>query len=94
MLGLPSSSPRRFNRLFPRGILGLNADYVNQYVKYVADRRLEELGFEPHFNVTNPAKWMATATDVHELVNFFEMQNTSYEVDSHAQKSGEVKKED
>lgn len=80
--------------LFPRGILGLNADYVNQYVKYVADRRLEELGFEPHFNVTNPAKWMATATDVHELVNFFEMQNTSYEVDSHAQKSGEVKKEE
>ena len=80
--------------LFPRGILGLNADYVNQYVKYVADRRLEELGFEPHFNVTNPAKWMATATDVHELVNFFEMQNTSYEVDSHAQKSGEIKKEE
>ena len=31
--------------LFPNGILGLNADYVNQYVKYVADRRLEELGF-------------------------------------------------
>jgi len=80
--------------LFPRGILGLNADYVNQYVKYVADRRLEEIGFEPHFNVTNPAKWMATATDVHELVNFFEMQNTSYEVDSHAQKSGEIKKEE
>jgi ribonucleoside-diphosphate reductase beta chain len=51
--------------LFPRGILGLNADYVNQYVKYVADRRLEELGFETHYNVTNPAKWMATATDVH-----------------------------
>src|SRR4029077_14132843 len=25
--------------LFPRGILGLNADYVNQYVQYVADRR-------------------------------------------------------
>jgi len=73
--------------LFPRGILGLNADYVNQYVKYVADRRLEELGFETHYNVTNPAKWMATATDVHELVNFFEMQNTSYEVDSHAHDS-------
>jgi hypothetical protein len=32
--------------LFPKGILGLNADYVNQYVQYVADRRLEELGLE------------------------------------------------
>lgn len=74
-----------YNRdLFPRGILGLNADYVNQYVKYVADRRLEELGFEPHFKVANPAKWMSTATDVMELVNFFEAQNTSYEVDVRA----------
>lgn len=70
--------------LFPNGILGLNADYVNQYVKYVADRRLEELGFQKYYNVTNPAKWMSAATDVYELVNFFEAQNTSYEVDSHA----------
>jgi ribonucleoside-diphosphate reductase beta chain len=70
--------------LFPRGILGLNADYVNQYVMYVADRRLEELGLEKHYNATNPAKWMSTATDVFELVNFFESQNTSYEVDVRA----------
>ncbi len=70
--------------LFPTGILGLNADYVNQYVQYVADRRLEELGLEKAFGVTNPAKWMAGATDVYELVNFFEAQNTSYEVDSSA----------
>lgn len=67
--------------LFPKGILGLNADYVNQYVQYVADRRLEELGLPKMYNVSNPAKWMGTATDVFELVNFFEQQNTSYEVD-------------
>ncbi len=70
--------------LFPNGILGLNADYVNQYVKYVADRRLEELGLEAHYKVTNPAKWMSTATDVFELVNFFESQNTNYEVNPQA----------
>jgi ribonucleoside-diphosphate reductase beta chain len=70
--------------LFPNGILGLNADYVNQYVQYVADRRLEELGLPKHYNSTNPAKWMSTATDVFELVNFFEAQNTSYEVDVRA----------
>jgi ribonucleoside-diphosphate reductase beta chain len=70
--------------LFPKGILGLNADYVNQYVQYVADRRLEELGMPPHYNVTNPAKWMTTATDVYELVNFFEQQNTAYEVNAKA----------
>lgn len=70
--------------MFPRGILGVNADYVNQYVQYVADRRLEELGFPTHFNVSNPAKWMAAATDTLELVNFFETQNTNYEVDGRA----------
>ncbi|HEY4517979.1 MAG TPA: ribonucleotide-diphosphate reductase subunit beta [Candidatus Paceibacterota bacterium] len=77
--------------LFPTGILGLNAEYVNQYVQYVTDRRLEELGLPKHYNATNPAKWMSTATDIFELVNFFESQNTSYEVDSHA---GEVKKKE
>ncbi len=74
--------------MFPKGILGLNADYVNQYVEYVADRRLEELGLKPHYGVTNPAKWMSTATDVFELVNFFEQQNTSYEVDARGHENG------
>lgn len=68
----------------PNGILGLNADYINQYVKYITDRRLEELGFKAHFNVANPAKWMATATDVPELVNFFEATNTTYESNASA----------
>ena len=68
--------------LLPNGILGLNSDYINQYVKYLADRRLEELGFEPHYKVSNPAKWMAAANDTYELVNFFEATNTSYEVNA------------
>lgn len=68
--------------LLPNGILGLNADYINQYVKYLADRRLEELGFGPHYKVSNPAKWMAAANDTLELVNFFESTNTSYEVNA------------
>ncbi len=74
-----------YNRdLLPNGILGMNAEYINQYVKYLADRRLEELGFEAAYNVTNPAKWMATANDTLQLVNFFESINTSYEVDARA----------
>ena len=70
--------------LIPNGILGLNADYINQYVQYIADRRLEELGFGAHYNASNPAKWMSTANDVYELVNFFESTNTSYEVNARA----------
>lgn len=75
----------QYNRdLLPRGILGLNADYVNTYVRYLADRRLEELGLEPAYFVANPAKWMATANDTLQLVNFFEATNTSYEVNARA----------
>ena len=70
--------------LLPNGILGMNAEYINQYVRYLADRRLEELGFEPAYNATNPAKWMATANDTWQLVNFFESTNTAYEVDARA----------
>src|SRR5690606_18526750 len=74
-----------YNRdLLPNGILGLNAGYINQYEKYLADRRLEELGFEPEYKVANPAKWMATANDTLELVNFFESTNTSYEANAKA----------
>jgi len=74
-----------YNRdLLPGGILGLNSNYINQYVKYLADRRLEELGFEPEYNVTNPAKWMAAANDTLQLVNFFESTNTSYESNASA----------
>ena len=71
----------QYNRdMLPRGIPGMNADYV----KYLADRRLEELGLEPEYHVANPAKWMATANDTLQLVNFFETTNTSYEVNAHA----------
>ena len=74
-----------YNRdLLPGGILGLNSNYINQYVKYLADRRLEELGFETHYNVSNPAKWMAAANDTLQLVNFFESTNTSYESNASA----------
>ena len=68
--------------MFPSGILGLNSKYVSQYTKYLADRRFEELGFPAHYNVGNPAKWMATANDTLQLVNFFESTNTSYEVNA------------
>ena len=32
--------------------------------------------------MSNPAKWMATANDTLQLVNFFESTNTSYEVNA------------
>jgi ribonucleoside-diphosphate reductase beta chain len=61
-------------------------------VKYLADRRLEELGFESHYKVSNPAKWMAAANDTLQLVNFFEATNTSYEVNAQSARTKHGKK--
>lgn len=72
---------RAYNRaLFPKPVLGIGAEVLNAYVEYVTDRRLEELGLGAQFHTPNPAPWMATEVDVPEIVNFFEVTNTAYEV--------------
>ena len=62
----------------PRGILGLNADAVIQYVQYVADRRLERLGLEKVYSVENPFPWMSEIMDLKKEKNFFETRVTEY----------------
>ncbi|GAB4286494.1 MAG: ribonucleotide-diphosphate reductase subunit beta [Candidatus Dojkabacteria bacterium] len=79
------------NALLPKGILGLNKDFVTQYVRFLADRRLEELGFEAEYKVANPAKWMTAANDTFELINFFETVNTAYEVNAGGIKGSQIK---
>jgi ribonucleoside-diphosphate reductase beta chain len=56
----------------PEKIVGLSFETYSQYVKYLADRRMRSLGFEPIFNVKNPMKWITTQTDLPDLTNFFE----------------------
>lgn len=72
---------REYNRvLLPKPVFGVDADYLNAYIEYVTDRRLDELGLGVHFGTPNPAKWMAVEVDVPEIVNFFEAKNIHYEV--------------
>lgn len=63
----------------PEGILGMNKNYYLQYCQYIADRRVTALGLEPIYRVANPAPWLATQTDLPELVSFFEATPTTYE---------------
>jgi ribonucleoside-diphosphate reductase beta chain len=59
-------------------ILGLTATELETYLKYITDRRLEELGFEPEFGITeNPLKFLQKE-DVKKLINFFEVSSTEY----------------
>lgn len=59
-------------------ILGISAGELEKYLKYITDRRLEELGFEPEFHITeNPLRFLQKE-DVKKLINFFEVSSTEY----------------
>ncbi|RUM58347.1 MAG: ribonucleoside-diphosphate reductase [Persephonella sp.] len=59
-------------------IFGVSYKELELYMKYIADRRLEELGLEPQFNIPeNPLKFLQKE-DVKKLTNFFEVSSTEY----------------
>jgi glutaredoxin 3 len=59
----------------------LNKDDVKTYIKYIADRRLIQLGLKPNFEVKeNPLPWMDEITNGSSLSNFFEKKVTDYAV--------------
>jgi ribonucleoside-diphosphate reductase beta chain len=57
---------------------GLSATDVKQYVRYIADRRLEGLHLNPIFGVANPLKWLDHILNGVEHTNFFENRATEY----------------
>lgn len=68
------------NDVLPRGILGLNASMFTDYMKYIVNRRLTDLGLEPVYNnVHNPFSWMSEVIDLTKMKNFFETRVTDYQ---------------
>ena len=64
----------------PRGILGYNALDMEDYLKFIADRRLEQLGLKLFFNVkNNPFQWMSEMMDLRKEKNFFETKVIEYQ---------------
>lgn len=63
----------------PRGILGLRSDVVKEYLKYIADRRLERINLDKVYGVENPFPWMSEIMDVKKEKNFFETRVTEYQ---------------
>src|SRR5690242_6850593 len=59
------------------GVGGLSAKDMLEYLRYVADRRLEALGIAPVFGSKNPFGFMELQ-DVQELTNFFERRVSAY----------------
>lgn len=61
------------------GVEGLEAKAVKQYIRYIADRRLLQLGLKPNYNVKeNPLSWLDWVLNGVEHTNFFENRATEY----------------
>ncbi len=62
----------------PNGVLGLNADLFQEYVQFIADRRLERIGLPRQYRARNPFPWMSETIDLGKEKNFFESRVTEY----------------
>jgi len=65
----------------PRGVLGMNAQMMEEYLKFIANRRLAQIGLPEQFRgVSNPFPWMSEIMDLKKEKNFFETRVTEYQV--------------
>jgi ribonucleoside-diphosphate reductase beta chain len=63
----------------PEGIMGLSADMFDEYVKYIANRRVERIGMKQLYpGAANPFPWMSEVMDLGKEKNFFETRVTDY----------------
>ncbi|WP_445680667.1 ribonucleotide-diphosphate reductase subunit beta [Radicibacter daui] len=61
------------------GVEGLTADLIKDYIRYIGDRRMVQLGYEPIFGKDkNPLPWMDDMLNGLEHANFFENRATEY----------------
>jgi ribonucleoside-diphosphate reductase beta chain len=59
---------------------GLTKEEVKQYIRYIADRRLIQMGFKSNFDVReNPLPWVAELL-AEGHTNFFEQRVSEYSV--------------
>ncbi len=61
------------------GVQGLDAAQTKEYIRFIADRRLQQLGLEPLYNIEkNPLPWLDEMLNAVEHTNFFENRATEY----------------
>ena len=64
----------------PRGVLGMNASMMEEYLNYIANRRLVQLGLPEEFpKAENPFPWMSEIMDLRKEKNFFETRVIEYQ---------------
>ena len=64
----------------PRGVLGMNANTMAEYLQFIANRRLAQIGLDEQYpGVKNPFPWMSEIMDLKKEKNFFETRVTEYQ---------------
>jgi len=64
----------------PRGVLGLNAGMFKEYLRFIANRRCQQIGIDILYpGANNPFPWMAEMIDLKKEKNFFETRVTEYQ---------------
>lgn len=64
----------------PRGVLGLNAEMFKEYLRFIANRRCQQIGIDTLYEgAGNPFPWMAEMIDLKKEKNFFETRVTEYQ---------------
>lgn len=61
----------------PCKLIGMNSDLMKQYIEYVSDRLLVQLGYNKLYNVKNPFSFMELIS-IDGKTNFFEKKVTEY----------------
>ena len=61
----------------PCRLIGMNSDLMTQYIKFVADRLVVQLGYKKIYNVNNPFDFMELIS-LEGKVNFFEKRLSDY----------------
>ncbi|MCX7182514.1 MAG: ribonucleotide-diphosphate reductase subunit beta [Nitrosospira sp.] len=64
----------------PRGVLGMNAPMFKEYLRYIANRRCQQIGLDSlYLGAQNPFPWMSEMIDLKKEKNFFETRVTEYQ---------------
>lgn len=64
----------------PRGVLGLNASMFKAYLRFIANRRAQQIGLDALFpQEENPFPWMSEMIDLKKERNFFETRVIEYQ---------------
>jgi len=64
----------------PRGVLGLNAAMFDDYLKFIANRRCQQIGLSAQYpGAVNPFPWMSEMLDLKKEKNFFETRVIEYQ---------------